>query len=320
MRSAHVMAWIGSACLTATGMDTTSGQDYPVKPIRMVTSETGGASDILSRLIAPGLSDNLGQPVIVDDRPTNLAADIVAEALPDGYTLLLFGSALWTLPLIRKHMPYDAVTDFAPITLVAIAPTVLVVHPSVPVTSVKELIALAKAKPGELNYAGGAVGSPNHLAGELFKAMAGVNFVRIPFRGSGTAVIALVGGQVQLSFSPATAAMPHAKAGRLRALAVTSAQPSAVAPGLPTIAASGLPGYECVGMYGVFAPAKTPAALIDRLNQEIRRVLAKGDIKERFFNVGSDVVGNSPSEFAAIRKADIARVGKVVREAGIREQ
>jgi tripartite-type tricarboxylate transporter receptor subunit TctC len=299
---------------------TTFGQNYPNKPIRMVTSETGGASDVVSRLIAPGLSENLGQPVIVDDRGTNIAGDIVAKAPPDGYTLLLFGSALWTLPLIRKNMPYDAVTDFAPITLVASAPTILVVHPSVPVTSVRDLIALAKAKPGELNYAGGAVGSPNHIAGELFKAMAGVNFVRIPFRGSGTAVNALVGGHVQLSFSPATAAMPHVKAGRLRARAVTSAQPTAVAPGLPTIAASGLPGYESVGMYGVFAPAKTPAVVIDRLNQEIRRVLAKGDVKERFFNVGSDVVGNSPSEFAAMRKADIARVGKVVREAGIREE
>ena len=176
MRYTHVMAWICSAGLIVAEAGTTFGQNYPNKPIRMVTSETGGASDVVSRLIAPGLSENLGQPVIVDDRGTNIAGDIVAKAPPDGYTLLLFGSALWTLPLIRKNMPYDAVTDFAPITLVASAPTILVVHPSVPVTSVRELIALAKAKPGELNYAGGACGITQPHCGGTVQGHGGCQF------------------------------------------------------------------------------------------------------------------------------------------------
>ena len=320
MRSANIMAWTCAAGLTVMGTDTASGQNYPDKPIRMVTAEAGGGSDFVARLIAPGLSGNLGHQVIVDDRGSNNSGDIVAKAAPDGYTLLLIGSALWTLPLMRKNMPYDSVKDFAPVTLVATQPNILVVHPSVAATSIKELIALAKANPGELNYASGASGSPNHIAGELFKVLAGVNIVRIPFKGSGPALIALLGGQVQLSFTPAAAVIAYIKAGKLRGLAVTSAQPTALAPGLPTIAASGLPGYESVGMYGVFAPAKTPSALVNRLNQEIRQVLAKAEIKERFFGSGSDVVGNSPAEFAAIRRADIARAGKVIRDAGIREE
>src|SRR5262249_33250378 len=209
MRSTHVMAWICSAGLTVVGADTTFGEDYPNKAMRMVTSEAGGGSDFVARMIAPGLSDNLGHQVIVDDRGSNIAGEIVAKAPPDGYTLLVFGSALWTLPLIRKNIPYDAVKDFAPITLVASAPTILVVHPSVAAMSVKELIALAKAKPGELNYASGASGSPSHIAGELFKASAGVNIVRVPFRGSGPALVALLGGQVQLSFAPAAAGIPY---------------------------------------------------------------------------------------------------------------
>ena len=292
--------------------------DYPVKPLRLVTAEVGGGSDFVARLIAVPLSANLGQQVIVDDRPS-IAPEIVAKAQPDGYTLLLYGSALWTLPLMRKRVAYDAVRDFAAVSLVARTPNILVVHAGVAVHSVPELIALAQAKPGQLNYASGAAGSPNHIAGELFKALARIDIVRIPYKGSGPALNALIGGQVELAFAPAASAMLHVRNGRLRALGVTSAEPSALAPGVPTVAAGGLPGYESVANYGVFAPAGISAALVSRLNKEIVLVVKRPDIRERFLNAGSEAVGSTALALAAARNADMAQVSKVIKEAGIRE-
>ena len=296
-------------------------QGYPNKPIRIVTGAAGGGGDFAARLIAPELSGNLGQPVITENRGGNasIPAQIVKQAPPDGYTMLLIANSFWLLPLLQA-VPYDPVGDFLPITLVASAPNILVVHFSVAANSVKELIALAKARPGALNYGSGTTGAINHLAAELFNAMARVNIVRIPYKGSAPALNALLADQVQLMFATAATVAPHVKSGRLRSLAVTSAQPSALAPGVPTIAASGLPGYESESVYGVFAPAKTLATLINRLNREMVRVLNSTDVKEKLFTTGAESVGSSPEQFAAAVKSDMAKMGKVIRDAGIRAE
>ncbi len=308
---------LGAGVVSGQTTSTGSGQAYPTKVIRIVTSAPGGGSDVLSRLIAPGLTESLGQQVIVDNRGS-IAPEIVAKTPPDGYTVLVSGSPLWVLPLLRAHTPWDAVKDFAPITLAVSSPSILVVHPSLPVKSVKELIALAKARPGELNYASGTPGATPHLAAELFKVMAGVNIVRVGYKGTGPGILGVMSGQVELMFPNAGSAMPHVKSGRLRALAVCNAQPSALVPGLPTVAAAGLPGYETASPQAVLAPAKTPATLINRLHQEIVRVLNSADVKERLFNSGGEAVGSSPEEFAAKMKSDIARIGKLIKDAGIR--
>jgi len=329
----RVVAWmfpIGMMVLGASGVSgqtpstgsgqatsTSSGQGYPTKIIRIVTSAPGGGSDVLSRLIAPGLTESLGQQVIVDNRGS-IAPEIVAKAPPDGYTLLVSGSPLWVLPLLRANTPWDAVKDFAPITLAVSSPSILVVHPSLPVKSVKELIALAKARPGELNYASGTPGATPHLAAELFKVMAGVNMVRVGYKGTGPGILGVMSGQVELMFPNAGSAMPHVRSGRLRALAVCNAQPSALVPGLPTVAAAGLPGYETSSPQAVLAPAKTPVTLVNRLHQEIVRVLNRADVKERLFNSGGEAVGSSPERFAATIKSDIVRMGKLIKDAGIR--
>jgi tripartite-type tricarboxylate transporter receptor subunit TctC len=294
-----------------------SAQNFPTKPIRIVSAEVGGGNDFAARVVAQGLSA-LGQPVIVENRPSGvIPGSIVAKAPPDGYTLLAYGVSLWIAPLLQDDIPYDPVGDFAPVTLVANSPGVLVVYPGLPVKSAGELIALAKAKPGQLNYASTSTGSPPHLAAELFKFMAGVDIMRILYKGMGPALIDLISGQVHLAFGTASSATPHIKSGRLRALAVTCAQPTPVFPGLPALAST-LPGYEAGSIYGVFAPARTPAAIVNRLNREIVRHLQTAEVKERFLNVGVDVVGSSPAELAAAVKSDRERLGKMIRDAGIR--
>jgi tripartite-type tricarboxylate transporter receptor subunit TctC len=294
------------------------GQNYPNKPVRIVTAEVGGGSDMVARPIAQDLTELLGKQVIVDNRGI-LAIEVGSKAPPDGYTLILYGSPLWLLPFMRDNVPWDPVRDFLPITLAVTTPNILVVHPSLPVKSVRELISLARARPGELNYAAGTVGSSPQLAAELFKFMAGVKIVRVAYKGTASSLTALFSGEVQLLFPSAALVASHIKSGRLRALAVTTAQPSALVPGLPTVAASGLPGYEAVAIYGVFAPAKTPATIINYLNQEIVRVLNKPDVKRRFFNSGTEVVGSSPEQFADAIKSEMARMGKVFRDSGVRE-
>lgn len=295
-----------------------AAQNYPDKPIRMLAPAIGGASDIVARLIGQGLSASLGQQVVVDNRGS-IAPELGTKAPPDGYTILAYGSPLWLTGFLRDEVPWDPVKSFAPITLAASSPNVLVVHPAVAAHSVKELIALAKAKPGELNYGSGSTGAATHLTGELFKAMAGVNIVRVPYKGNGPALNALIGGQVQLMFANAGAVTPLLKSGRLRALAVTSAASSALAPGLPTMTASGLPGFRADVPTGIFAPAGTSAKLVNLLNREILRVLEKPDVKERFFNIGVEVVGGTPEEFSAYIQADMKKWGKMIRDAGIHE-
>ena len=319
MALTHFVAFIFTAGVMIVGMGTVSGQTYPGKPVRIVLSQPGGSTDIVGRLIAPGLSGSLGQPVIIENRPGVLAIEIVHKSPPDGYTILFYGSALWLAPLLRDKVSYDAVRDFIPITLANRVPNVLVVHPSLPVKSVKELIALAKARPGDLDVASGATGSSTHLAAELFKAMAGVNIQRIPYNSATPAVNALIGGQVHLMFASAGTVTSHIKSGRLRAVAVASLEPSALVPGVPTVAAT-VPGYEAAVIQGMWAPAGTPAPIINRLHQEIVRALTAPDIKEKQFIAGLDVTASSPEQFAAVIKADIARMGKVIKDAGIRER
>ena len=297
-------------------------QNYPVKPVRMVVGGVGGGSDFVARLIAPALATGLGQPLIVDKRGGGVyAAEIVATAPPDGYTLLFYGSNIWLAPFLREHVQYDPVKDFAPVTLAASSPSILVVHPSLPVKSVGELLALANARPGQLNYATGPAGAGNHLAAEMFRAMTGAKVVRIPYKGNAGGLNAVMGDEVQFMLPSAGAAVtPLVKSGRLRALAVTSAQPSPLFPGLPTIAASGVPGYEAASILGIFAPARSPATLIERLHREIVRALEGEGVKEKLSNIGEVAVASTPQELAAAVKSEMARYGKLIREAGIREE
>jgi tripartite-type tricarboxylate transporter receptor subunit TctC len=304
--------------LIAAGSDGATSQGYPNKPIRIVTGAPGGGSDFASRLIAQALTESFGQQVVVDNRG-NVAGEIVSKALPDGYTLLLDGASFWIGPLLQETS-YDPLRDFSPVSAATLSPGILVVHPSVPANSVKELIALAKARPGEINYGSGGAGASTHLAPELFNVMAGVNITRINYKGAGPAINGLIGGEVQMMIPPAGSVSTHVKAGRLRALGITSAQPSALLPGLPTVAASGVPGYEAVSMTGMFAPAKTPAAIINRVSEETVRVLNRADVKERFLNSGVEAVGNTPQQFAAAVKSEMVKWGKVIKDAGVREK
>jgi tripartite-type tricarboxylate transporter receptor subunit TctC len=302
--------------LMVTGAGWVHGQDYPSKPIRVVTSAPGGGGDIVARQIVQPVSGPLGQPVIVDNRASGLlASDVVSKTPPDGYNLVATGSSFWVIPLLQKA-PYE-VNDFSPISLLVREVNVLAVHPSVPVKSVKELIALAKARPGEINAGISVLGSPAHLSAELFKALAGVKIVGVPYKGAAVGVTALIAGEVQMSIVDIGLVTAHMKTGKVRALAITNAQPSPLVPGLPTVAAS-LPGFEWVAATGLWAPAKTPTAIISRLNQEVVRVINSPDVKERFFVAGIETVGTSPEEFAAIIKSDMARVSKVIKDAGIK--
>lgn len=320
MLSKRVLPWAVSLAAITCGADLALGQSYPNRPIRIVTSQAGGGSDFAARLIAQGLSTSMGQQVLVDNRGVvAIAGQLVAKAPPDGYTLLLYASALWLTPFLRENVQYDPVKDFAPITLAVSQPNILVVHPSLPVKSVKELIALAKSRPGELNYASAQDGSPTHIAAELFNSMVGTRIVRITYKGSGSAFNDLMGGQVQLMFAPTGGVVPHVRAGKLRALAVTSAEPSPLFPGLLTVAAT-VPGYEATTPYGIFAPAGTPAAIINRLNQEITQVLRSANVKERLLNLGVEPVGGSPSALAATVNAEMIKWGKVIRQSGIRAE
>lgn len=304
--------------LVCTG-EALPSSDYPTRPIRIVTSAVGSSVDFTARLIAQGITDRLGQPVIVDNRASSgvIPGQTVSRAQPDGYTLLIDGSTFWFGSLLQKT-PYDPIADFAPVTLATRAPNILVVHPAVPTKSVTELIALAKARPGELNFATSVIGGASHLSAELFKHMSGVDIVHIPYRGAGAAITNLIAGEVQIMFATAAASVGHVKSGRLRALAVTSAEPSPVLPGVPTVAASGLPGYESVSMNGVFVPAKTPNAIVQRLNHEITRFLHSTAAKEQFLKAGTETVGNEPAAFKSIIKSEMARMGKVIKDAGIR--
>lgn len=292
---------------------------YPAKPIRMITNPPGGAPDFTARLLSQALAGPLGQQVVVENRVSNIGIETAAKAPGDGYTVLVTGSALWLAPFMRDHTPWDPLRDFAPVTLAISAPTILVVHPSMPVKSVKDLVTIAKARPGELNYGSTTTGTIAHIAAELFKSMTDTNITRVPYKGAGPVMVALVAGEVQTAFATASSVMPHIKSNRLRALAVTSLGPSPLAPGLPPISAT-IPGYEAASIIGVFAPAKTPPAMIARLSAEMTKVMKQDDIREKVLASGSESVGSSPEQLLATIKGEMNRLGKMIRAQGIREE
>jgi tripartite-type tricarboxylate transporter receptor subunit TctC len=311
-------------CAFAAHASTSSAQNFPSRPIRVVvTSPAGGSNDILNRTLGARISENVGQPVVIDNKPGAsgfVAAETVAKAAPDGYTLLAATEAtLVTNPLFFKKVPYDPQRDFAPITIAVEIDYVLLVHPSVPAKSVPELIALAKARPGKLNYASSGNGSSFHLGMELFKRMAGVDIVHIPFKGSALSVNAMLAGEVQVMLNGTVNGVPLAKSGKLRALAVTGAKRSPLAPGLPTVAES-LPGYEMGGWFGTVAPAGTPAPVIARLNAEYVRALHASDVRARLEGYGLDIVGDTPEDMARRMREDAQRLARVIRESGAKQE
>ena len=319
MLMTRIPVWMFPVVMTVMGAGAASGQDYPSKPIRVITNVIGGANDSTARLIGPGISATLGQPVIIDNRATSMVGELVSKAPPDGYTLMLNSNSFYVTPLFRKA-PFDPVRDFAPISLAARLPLILYVSLSLPVKSVKELIALAKARPGELNNSHGPVsGGAAHLAGELFKSMAGVNIVGVPYSSQSSELADLLTGRIHLTFTGPAALMEHVKLGKLRALAVTSTVPSPVVPGLPTVAAS-LPGYEAAQIIGIFAPSKTPEAIIKRLNQEVVRFLQTPGAKEKFLTLGYEIVGSPPEVLAATVKSEMAMVSKLIKDLGIKPE
>ncbi len=294
---------------------------YPSKPIRIVVPfPAGGTTDILARAVALKLTETGGQPVVVDNRPGaggNIGAELVAKSAPDGYTLLMGTVGTHAInPVLYAKIPYDPQRDFAPVILVAGVPNVLVVNPALPVNSVQELIAYGKANPGKLNFASSGSGTSIHLSGELFKSMSGVPMTHVPYKGSAPALTDLLGGQVQLMFDNLPSALPHIKAGKLRALAVTGAQRAPALPDVPTVAEAGLPGFEASSWFGLLAPAGTPKDIIARLHAEVAKWLATPEARNRLAAQGANAVGNSPEEFAQFIATETVKWRRVVKESG----
>jgi tripartite-type tricarboxylate transporter receptor subunit TctC len=293
-------------------------QGYPVKPLRLVSPYApGGGTDILARLIGQKLSDALGQSVIVENRPGAggvIGTEIVARSAPDGYTIMLASpSPIVVAPHLYKKLPYDPLKDLAPITMIAVVPALLVVHPSLPVKSVKDVVALARSRPGQLTFSSSGNGGTGHLAGEMLKMMTGVDMVHVPYKGTGPATTAVLSGEVSMSFGNIISTLPYAKSGRLRAIAVTTLKRSRVLPDIPAIAET-FPGYSAGPWYGVLAPAGMPAPILSRLNGEIVKILRSPEITQNLSAEGADPVGNTPAEFAAHLQAETERWGKVVRQ------
>ncbi len=296
---------------------------YPAKPVRLIVpAAPGGGADFLARIVSTKLQEQTGQSFVVDNRAGasgTIAADLTAKSPADGYTVLLGQSTSMAIaPHMYTKLPYDTLRDLSPVTLVAEVPNILVVHPSVAANSVKELIALAKAKPELLNFGSAGNGAPSHLAGEMFKAAAGVKLTHVPYKGAGPAVNDLVAGQIQVMFAPMVAVLPQVKAGRLKALAVTSAKRSAAVKDLPTLAESGLPGFEISSWFGFFVPAATPTAVVERLHAETVKALKSADVIERMGREGAEPVGNTPAEFTAYVAAEFTKFGKVVKDNNIK--
>jgi tripartite-type tricarboxylate transporter receptor subunit TctC len=303
--------------------DGAHAQTYPTKSIRLIVPfPPGGPADILSRAIGQKLTDSWGQQVVVDNRAGaggTIGSDLAAKGAPDGYTLLMgFVGTHAINPSLYSSLPYDVVKSYEPVSLVATATIILVLHPSLPAKSVKELIAVAKSKPGELTFGSPGNGTPQHLAGELFNTMAGVKMTHVPFKGAVPAINDLLGGRISLIFSSAPPALPHVASGKLRALAVTSARRSSVSPDLPTVSESGLPGFEVINWYGVLAPARTPKSIVDKLNAEITRITNMPDVRERLSTVGIEALSSTPAQFAAFIKEETAKWAKVVKFSGAR--
>lgn len=313
---------IAAAFLGCTALQA-AAQTYPVRPIRVVVPfPPGSGADILARTVGTKLTERWRQQVLVDSRPGAtgiIAAEIVLKAPADGYTFMLGSSSTHAINMsLHRKLPYDAVRDFAPVSLVALVPMVLVAHPSVPVKNAKELIAFAKARPGQLTFGSAGNGSTTHLAGELFKSMAGIDIVHIPYKGSPLALLDTISGQISMAFAPILTGLPPVKSGKLRAVAVTTPQRSSSAPEVPTVAESGLPGYEATLWYGFFAPGGTPREIVEQLSKEVVAILGLSEVRDSLRQQGAEPAGSSPEAFAAHVKSEIAKWAGVVRTSGAR--
>jgi len=307
---------------SAQSTSKSTAPSYPSRPLRFIVPfAPGGSTDLLARFLAPRLTEALGQPVVVDNRPGAggvVGAEIAARAPADGHTIVLGSPGPLTINPNLQRVPYDTLRDFSPIALATISPFTLVVHPSTPAGSVRELLALAKAKPGELNYGSAGNGSVGHFSAEQFKALAGVNLVHVPYKGAGPAVADLLGGRLQLMFENLPTILPHVRSGKLKMLAVGTKTRSALVPEYPTIHEAGVPGYESSTAFGVLAPVKTPAAIINRLNREVVRALQSPELREKLSGLGLEAVGGTPQEYAVHLGEELAKYGRIVKTAGIR--
>ena len=296
-------------------------KNFPSRPVRLVVPfAPGGTADTIARIVADGLYTRLGRPVVLDTRAganSVVGCEIVANSTPDGHTLVVVAAGFAVNPSLRKKLPYDSIRDFAPVGLVGTGPYLLVIHASIPAKTVAEFVAWGKARPGEVSYASTGVGSPPHLAMELLKTMTGVNFTHVPYKGGGAVLPDLLSGRVPLHFSSVSTGMPHVRAGRLHAIAMTTPKRSPSMPEVPTFDESGLKGYDVSGWYGLLVAGKTPPALINRLNQELHHVLADGDALKRFFQAGIEPAPTTPAQFSALIKAEIPKWAKVLKAAGI---
>ena len=311
---------LAAVCLFAASGVT--AQTYPEKPIRFIVPfAPGGTNDIVARMVAVKLTEAWGKPVVIDNRGGAggvIGADLAAKSVPDGYTLLMANVNFATNPGLVRNLPYNTDKDFAAVSLLATSPSVLVVHPSLNVRSVKELIALAKAKPGQLNYSTSGAGSTGHMAMELLKQMAAIDMVAVHYKGGGPALIDLIAGRVSPGFATILSAVPHIEGGRLRALAVSTPKRSAALPDLPTVAESGVPGYEFTGWWGVVVPARTPQPVITKLNAELVKILSQPDVRERLMREGADPASTTPQAFATYMRTEVAKWSKVIKDANIR--
>jgi tripartite-type tricarboxylate transporter receptor subunit TctC len=312
-----------SGSTSAQTVPASGAQAYPTKAVRLIVPfPPGGGTDFVARSIQPRVAEALGQQIIIDNRAGAtgiLGTDLGAKAPPDGYTLTMAtGATISANMALFPKLPFDPPKDFVPVTLVANQPNLLAVHPSLPAKNVRELIAIAKSRAGQLNYASSGNGSSHHLSGELLKMMAGINIVHVPYKGTGPAIMDAVGGHVELIFSGIAAILPQVKSGKLRALGLTKAQRSAILPDLPTIAESGLPGYEVTSWHGMLAPTGTPQAVVVRVRDSVAKALASAEVRERFASQGAETVGSTPEAFAKFLQADIAKIGKLIKAAGIR--
>ena len=323
-RGLQIVALVGIVLMLCTFSFNAHALNYPTKPIRIIVPfPAGGSTDVYARIVAEKLSKNLGHNVIIDNRPGAsgiIGTEIMVKSPPDGYTLLITATHIAANLSIYKKMPYDTLKDITCLSMVATLPNVLVAHPSFPANNIPELITMAKKKPGELNFASTGIGGNNHLSGEMFKHMAGIDLEHIPYKGEAPAITDLVGGHVSLMFAGIGTCLPYAKAGKLKILAVTTAQRSTLAPDIPTIAESGVPGYDSSSWFGLFGPANMPKELVDRIYSEFSKVRSDPDVKAKFASAGGEinkVGGDSPEKFTAFVKSEIEKWGKVVKDCGI---
>jgi tripartite-type tricarboxylate transporter receptor subunit TctC len=304
------------ALVATVGMNVHAQDKYPSRPVRIVASTPGGGNDFLARIVAPPLGNAIGQQIIVDNRPSRLVGGIAARSTPDGYTLVVGGSTMQYLPLMEK-IDYNAITDFAPVSLLERSPNVLVVSPALKVSNISELVAMARAKPGVLNYGTGASGASLHLAGELFMIATNTKLLRVPYKATGPAVLGLLTGEVQMVFATAGAVVPLLKDGKLKALGVTTAKPTPLVPGVPTVAQQGVPGFELVTIGFMLAPVKTPQTIIRVLNQHVVKLMQLPDVRDRLAGGGSDAAWSSPEELGRILREDDARMRKLFKQLGL---